>query len=69
MFLSKTVNGTIFVSLGRVLPDDTDFSKMAKQSSWVLTFKRATRSEQEGHKYLVKTRTSLLETLMPKKLL
>ena len=49
MFLSKTVNGSIFVSLGRVLPDDTDFSKMAKQSSWVLTFKRATRSEQEGH--------------------
>lgn len=49
MFLLKTVNGTIFVSLGRVLPDDTDFSKTAKQSSWVLTFKRATGSEQEGH--------------------
>ena len=49
MFLSKTVNGTIFVSLGRVVPDDTDFSKTAEQSSWVLTFKRATRSEREEH--------------------
>ena len=67
MFPSKTVNGTIFVSLGRVLQDDTDFSNTAKQSSWVLTFKRATRSEQEGHWCLVKTRTSLLETLMSKK--
>ena len=49
MSLSKTVNGTIFVSLGRVLPDDTDFSKTEKQTSWVLTFNRATRSEREGH--------------------